>query len=187
MGTLDDAKTILEELRAEYPKDPLIQLEMAKILRLSGDLERADELYRLSFGRLQETDRLAVELYETAMMQAGTRPTQPAMPIKVLPEFQSLSNCNMLLRRILYNDRSPMPSFPDTIQSPYKVHADFEAVLRYHARLLFRPDFDPVGDVRVNRIRKRGPKDLRSAVRALDQREFDLALRFEQQMCFRVA
>ncbi len=187
LGNLEASRVILEKLHEAYKFDGSIQLEMAKVFRLMGDSARADDFYRRSFGRLHETDRLAAQLYETALMNRDRASSSKEVAAAVLPEFQTLAHCNVVLSRIIEGNLDALREIPAPAVNPFKLHAGFAAVLRYHSQILIGVDVNPVGDVTVNRIRKRGLKDLKMAVRALDRRDFDSALRFERQMCLRVA
>lgn len=187
IGNLDASRLILEQLQSDYKLDASIQLEMAKVLRLIGDSVRSEEFYRSSFSRLHETDQLAAQLYQTALMTREAAATSQNVPVVVLPEFQTLSHCNVVLRRIIEGNLDALRDIPAPVVNPFRIHADFDAVLRYHCDILLGKDVSPVGDVRVNRIRKRGLADLKMTVRALDRRDFDSALHFEQRMCLSVA
>ena len=167
IGNLDASRLILEQLHSVYEFDVSIQLEMAKVFKLLGDSARADELYYKSFAKLHKTDQLAAQLYETALMTKGQAARLPDAAVTVLPEFQTLLHCNVVLRRIIEGNLDALRDIPAPAVNPFKLHADFDAVLRYHSQILLGVDVSPVGDVTVNRIRKRGLADLKRAVRAI--------------------
>lgn len=187
LGSYTAAKKILEQLSGNYRFDVSIRLELAKVYRLLGEFDRADSLYSDSKSQLLRTDRLAAQLYDTAVMTKKENREPQVLAIDVLPEFETLSRCNTLLRGIIRGDEEAIRSVPPVNASQSKIHSDFNAVLSYHTKLLLGDDVNPVGDIAVNRVRKRGLNVLRMAVRALDKRDFNEALRFEQQMCLRVA
>lgn len=185
-GKFKSARRILEPLSTTYQYDASIQLAMAKVCRLLGDFDVADELYRSSRSRLHEYDQLALQLYETAVMNDAVSDTSITLP-KVLPEFQALSHCNALLRRIITGDLAGLREMPTPKAAPFRIHSDFDSVLHYHACSRTGLGMGPLERLSVNRIRKRGLDVLKSAVRSIDRGDFESAIRFEREMCLRVA
>jgi tetratricopeptide (TPR) repeat protein len=190
-GSLDAAENVLQPLLQTHRNDASVQLAMAKIFRLRGDLKQADTLYESARFRIEETERWASQLYETARMAVCTaneiRTVEQPGPCVSLPEYQTLSECNSLLRRILRRDWDGYqpPAAPST--GPFKIHSDFSSVLRYHTKLLIGGPFSLIDQHRVNRIRRRGLVPLRAAVRALDSSDFDAAIQYECEMCLKAA
>lgn len=179
--------SILDGLLNRYPLDPSLQLATAKVLRLQGENKRADVLFRQSFERLYQTEQLAAFLYETAIMNSGEAiATNNATPV-VMPEFDGLWRCNSSLRNIIGGDFRAVLDNPQQTSHVYRLHYDFDALLQYHARLAIDPESSRVNDVAINRLRKRGLKELRLAVHSLDRNDFSQALGLEKRLCLKVA
>ncbi|WP_237226381.1 tetratricopeptide repeat protein [Rubinisphaera sp. JC750] len=187
IGNLDTSMLLLEQLHGEYPFDASVQLQMAKVLRLRGQTERADELYRNCIANLRETEQIASKLYETACMTKDDANGPVSEARVIFPEQQTLFDCNVTLRNIVVGDLSALRKGSLSTISPFKLHEDFRTVLRYHYQILLGQDVNPKGDIRLNRIRKRGLEDMRKATIALDERDFEAALHFEKRTCLTVA
>lgn len=189
-GKIDEARSLLEQLHAQYPADSSIQLAMAKVYRLLGENYLADKFYHESSLKLPHTEKLAAQLYETAIMTKEMNLGTESDMTELLPEFHTLYHCNFLLRSLISGNVQSIKSnkeISNLPNSPYKLHRDFNAVLRYHAAIAVERDISRVSDPAVNRIRKRGLIDLKMAVRAIDFGNFDAAIRYEQRIALRVA
>ena len=187
IGRLDNSQAILDELLDSYSQDPSIQLAMAKVLRLRGDFSRADNFFRRSHEKLHETEVLSGKLYETAMLRHNSKLDPAVGAASVLPEFKGLERCNDLLRSIIagnFNFAVDRQSRPNHV---YRLHHDFDSVLLYHCRKALDKNTSPTDDISINRLRKRGIKDLRGAVKAVDQNDLTTALELEQRVCLVLA
>ena len=187
-GNFEESRSILEALLRQFPHDAELKLSLAKVLRLLGEADEADELYQWSFGKLRETEKLAAILYETAIVgdRGDVNPT-PSEDLAVLPEFGELATCNSMLRYILAGDPNKALNKETPRIRAYRQHADFCAVLRYHARRMIDAGCDPKSDVAVNRLRKRGYREMRRAVRAIDCGELNRAFECERRICLAIA
>jgi tetratricopeptide (TPR) repeat protein len=188
IGNLGYSKSILNALYDVFPTDPSIQLSLAKVLRLMGDLKQSDYFFRQSHERLNQTERLATRLYETALLSKGDFSNVDLPSEATMPEFVSLTFCDNILRKIIASrvDEVDLAHWPKTVDA-YKLHSDFKSVLGYHVRLALGTRPNPKGDQVLNRLRKRGLLELKTAVRALDNNDFDSAIAMEQQMCLKIA
>lgn len=183
-GHLPKAEAILRGLLQKHEQDSSLQLSLAKVLRLRGQLEEADKLYKKSFTYLEQTDRLALQLYTNVFGNSDNG--QLKTPHKVLPELAGLARCSFSFQNIV------ACNFDDVLRTPpvnhvYRLHGNFESLLRYHAQLAVNPNFNRTANIAINRLRKRGVKELRLAVRAIDELQFDVALENEKRMCLMMA
>jgi hypothetical protein len=153
-----------------------------------GDLKQSDYFFRQSHERLNQTERLATRLYETALLSKGDFSNVDLPSEATMPEFVSLTFCDNILRKIIASrvDEVDLAHWPKTVDA-YKLHSDFKSVLGYHVRLALGTRPNPKGDQVLNRLRKRGLLELKTAVRALDNNDFDSAIAMEQQMCLKIA
>lgn len=188
IGNLSRSKDILEVLHQEFPTDPSIQLAIAKVFRLMGDSRQSDYFFSKSYERLNQTERLATRLYETALLPKGDLSNAELPSDDTTPEYMSLSFCDNTLRKIIANrfDEIDLTLWPSVIDA-YKLHSDFKSVLGYHVRLALGTRPKPKGDQVLNRLRKRGLVELKYAVLALDRNDFDTAIAMEQRMCLKIA
>lgn len=187
-GNFPESKGILDSLYVKFSNDPSVELALAKVLRLQGETNRADYLFSKARDRMHFTEQLAARLYETALIPKS-QDVNSRSPLKdVMPEYASLSFCDALLRKIIsgHLDEIDLDSLP-TSTDTYKLHSDFKSVLSYHARIALGVETNPKGDATVNRIRKRGVFELKSAVLALDRRDLTTATAMEQSMCLKIA
>lgn len=112
LGNRDTSRLILEKPQSVYKHDPSIQLELAKVFKLLGDSARAEELYCSSFAKLHQTDQLAAQLYETALVTREEVATSQEITFDVLPEFRTLARCNFMLRRIIEGNIDALRDIP---------------------------------------------------------------------------
>jgi hypothetical protein len=182
---------ILCRLYQAFSNVPSVQFAMAKSHLFLGNTVRANELFRSSRQHLQDADRLAASLYDTALLAHGLRHDLNDDVPSVTPDFRLLESCNSLLRKIIMGNAlgDSLGSLASlTLATPYKSHSDFAAVLNYHALLVVDSNVNVANPfaLSVNRIRKRGLPLLRDTVRALDNRDFATAIFTEAQFCLAV-
>lgn len=183
-GSFVESRQILNELLEQFPHDGGLKISLAKVLRLLGETDQADELYKQSFEKLHETEKLAALLYETAIVGLqGAASLKPPEKLGVMPEFDELATCNSMLRHIIAgNPARALEEEPPRVRA-YRQHADFYAVLRYHARRMTDAGCNPKSDVVVNRLRKRGCREMKMAVHAIDRGELNTASECERRLC----
>ena len=182
------SKLILEELLAKYPMDQDVHFQLAKVLTLTGDAERAREHFQNAQGT--SLSKIASELYALAVGERiDTRgvPGQDAFTALYLPEHQGLANCKHAITAIAQGEYDQAEHLMRTARFVDKLHADFGAVLGFHAAKRINPGFNYKSRQTLARIGKRGYPELRESVHSIANDDFDTAEDRERRMCLLVA
>ena len=181
------AQCLLAELHAEFPRDGEIHLQLAKLYMLAGDRDRAREHVRQAHG--PETDSVAARLYFAAIGEPPRdfrRPENPFADVD-LPENQGLVNCERALRAIEDHSYELAKRLAQGACYVDRLHADFGAVLEYHAQKRLDRYFSYKSNQVLCRIAKRGYAELRQSVRAIATDDYATAEESERRFCLLVA
>jgi len=184
-GQLLKSESNLRDLLSDHPFDSPIQLELANVLHLQGKTEAANEFFQNSQRYFLQTEVLAAKLYAAAM-GVPFEPNTDSRQLGILPEFEGLHSCHSAMQKILSEDFEGVLKQPG-IKHVFRLHRDFESVLRYHARRALDAVTSRVSHVSVNVIRKRGLQDLKEAVVAIDDGDLAAALEHEKRLCLLAA
>ncbi len=183
----EKARSLLTELHAEYPKDSEVHLQLAKLYVLTGDRDRAEEHVHQARG--PAIDTLAARLYFAAIGEPtpNSKRTQIASAEIDLPENQGLVYCERALRAIENRSYERAKALAQKARYVDRLHADFGAVLAYHAEKNLEPGFNYKSSHVICRIAKRGYAELQQSVRAIAANDFASAEASERRFCLLVA
>jgi len=179
---LVEAESCLKELESSYPMDCAVQLELAKLYQLTNKPVLAREHFLKSQG--PNLNQLAAKLYLTAIGEL--RPSLAVSETDTRPEDLGLLACYEAMNAIECGQIEAAKDAIDTVNHVDRLHADFAAVLGFHATLLTNPDFNYKSDRVLCRIARRGYKHLKVSIRHLADGDFDNARICERRVCFAV-
>ena len=183
----DRAKDILSDLHGHYKMDRRVNFQLGKLLVLMGETKAAKPY-------IQESQRpdsfdLGDGLFSLAMANELSYVDQLQLRdlSTYLPEERGLAACGIAFEAIL--NGSFAEAWEVTRNASYinRLHHDFGIVLGYHARKQMDQTFNFKSEQPLARIAKRGYRDLRLTVLAINEGNFDIAVKSERCMLQLVA
>lgn len=183
LGNADNSLRVLLE---EYPIDPQIHLQFAKLQLVIGNAPLAKQHFDIStkYSQQSELDDLFMIIADVAFK---TEPVnQHVAPPVIRPEEQGLMNCAKATLAIQQGHPNEVQEIlSQTRYHVDRLHLDFARLLRFHALKMQDHSARIRDDLQLRLLAKRGLKIVRAALAAVDEGEFEVATKFEQELYLR--
>lgn len=187
------AQEILKVLQGKYPLDPGVNLQLAKVYFLMGEVDKAADCAERA--KLPDFTDIAMDLFRLVVARspdfgASRVRMEPRRSISIsdyLPEDRGLVGCRNAVAAIVEDEFDAALDSLQGITYVDSIHGDFASVLCFHAKRAKNSFYDYRANRAICRVLKRGFLPLRKMAQAIASDRLDIAKQQEMKFCLLVA
>lgn len=187
------AEVILKGLQSTYPFDPSVNLQLAKVYYLTGEVGKAYNCAERA--KLTDFTDIAMDLFRLVVARspgfgASQMHMEPRRSVSIsdyLPEDRGLVGCRNAVVAISEDEFDAALDSLQGITYVDSIHGDFASVLCFHAKRAKNGFYDYRENREICRVLKRGFSPLRKMAQAIASDQLDSAKQQEMKFCLLVA
>lgn len=187
------AESELRKLWMVYPLDHHVNLQLAKVCVLTGQIDQADQFVKRA--NAPDLTEIAADLFRLVMsksqalhaFQNHLKPMKSVSITDYLPEDRGLAGCRNAVAAIVDEEFEVALKSLQGVPHVDRIHSDFATVLRFHSKRATDARYDYRDDQALCRILKRGFQPLRLTAQAIANNRLDTAVQQELRFCLLVA